>query len=371
MSCEVATGPGPDILGMLDMSVRRNGYGRQVGVVEAMSRRAARSGTISRGVHPRPRSSTKTGQTPKLSPASATTRWLRQGPHIGLASTREMTDDHRVAPALPGAAGAVGERSVNIRSASFRDLARIEQLYREATKDDDTVPRPGPRQPGPQAALLRLWQALTRRCRRWCRSRRTSPGDARRRGRRRKAWSGSCRLSRCRSPGGRGRSSTCARSRRRRTFRSRGAARRRVQPRPRAGRPARPRPASARPSAGRPSSSSTGTRSSGPSRSSIGTGAIAKPDTSARSTLIVPRAARTSARSTSCTCESRHPHRRFEGPSLKTWQVGVRARPRRRDRPRQRATPGRRASRCCRLGGDPSSERPHSRRALSMMVTRP
>ena len=49
-----------------------------------------------------------------------------------------------------------------IRSASFRDLARIEQLYREATEDERHGAQMTPDSPVPQATLLRLWQALTK-----------------------------------------------------------------------------------------------------------------------------------------------------------------------------------------------------------------
>jgi hypothetical protein len=51
---------------------------------------------------------------------------------------------------------------VIIRSASFRDLARIEQLYREATEDERHGAQMTPDSPVPQATLLRLWQALTK-----------------------------------------------------------------------------------------------------------------------------------------------------------------------------------------------------------------
>ena len=49
-----------------------------------------------------------------------------------------------------------------IRSASFRDLARIEQLYREATEDERHGAQMTPDSPVPEATLLRLWQALTK-----------------------------------------------------------------------------------------------------------------------------------------------------------------------------------------------------------------
>jgi hypothetical protein len=49
-----------------------------------------------------------------------------------------------------------------VRSASFRDLARIEQLYRDATQDDELGAQVSPDSPVPQATLLRLWHALTK-----------------------------------------------------------------------------------------------------------------------------------------------------------------------------------------------------------------
>jgi hypothetical protein len=49
---------------------------------------------------------------------------------------------------------------VNVRSASFRDLARVEQLYRDALAADESGPGPHPDSPVPQATLLRLWYAL-------------------------------------------------------------------------------------------------------------------------------------------------------------------------------------------------------------------
>jgi hypothetical protein len=51
---------------------------------------------------------------------------------------------------------------VIIRSASFRDLARIEQLYREATEDERHGAQMTLDSPVPEATLLRLWQALTK-----------------------------------------------------------------------------------------------------------------------------------------------------------------------------------------------------------------
>ncbi len=49
---------------------------------------------------------------------------------------------------------------MNVRSASFRDLARVEQLYRDALAADESGPGPHPDSPVPQATLLRLWYAL-------------------------------------------------------------------------------------------------------------------------------------------------------------------------------------------------------------------
>lgn len=48
------------------------------------------------------------------------------------------------------------------RSASFRDLARIEQLYREATAADSAGGQTSADSPVPQATLLRVWHALTK-----------------------------------------------------------------------------------------------------------------------------------------------------------------------------------------------------------------
>jgi hypothetical protein len=50
---------------------------------------------------------------------------------------------------------------VIVRSASFRDLARIEQLYRDATESDENGVQVSD-SPVPQATLLRLWHALTK-----------------------------------------------------------------------------------------------------------------------------------------------------------------------------------------------------------------
>ena len=51
---------------------------------------------------------------------------------------------------------------MNVRSASFRDLGRVEQLYREAQNADENGPGPHPDSPVPQATLLRLWHALSK-----------------------------------------------------------------------------------------------------------------------------------------------------------------------------------------------------------------
>jgi hypothetical protein len=51
---------------------------------------------------------------------------------------------------------------VNIRPASFRDLARIEQLYSEAASGDEQATQLSPDHPLPQATLLRLWYALSK-----------------------------------------------------------------------------------------------------------------------------------------------------------------------------------------------------------------
>jgi hypothetical protein len=50
---------------------------------------------------------------------------------------------------------------VNVRPASFRDLARVEQLYRESLASEEGGPEPQPDSPVPQATLLRLWYALS------------------------------------------------------------------------------------------------------------------------------------------------------------------------------------------------------------------
>jgi hypothetical protein len=51
---------------------------------------------------------------------------------------------------------------LNVRAASFRDLARVEQLYRDALAADESGPGPHPDSPVPQATLLRLWYALSK-----------------------------------------------------------------------------------------------------------------------------------------------------------------------------------------------------------------
>ena len=51
---------------------------------------------------------------------------------------------------------------MNIRAASFRDLAHIERLYSEAGSGDEQVPQLSPDHPVPQATLLRLWYALSK-----------------------------------------------------------------------------------------------------------------------------------------------------------------------------------------------------------------
>jgi len=51
---------------------------------------------------------------------------------------------------------------VNIRTASFRDLARIEQLYGDSLDDSLGVGQISSDNPVPRATLLRLWYALTK-----------------------------------------------------------------------------------------------------------------------------------------------------------------------------------------------------------------
>lgn len=51
---------------------------------------------------------------------------------------------------------------MNIRSASFRDLGRIEQLYRQAVQREDSTAQVSQDSPVPQATVLRVWHALTK-----------------------------------------------------------------------------------------------------------------------------------------------------------------------------------------------------------------
>ena len=51
---------------------------------------------------------------------------------------------------------------MNIRPASFRDLARIEEIYREAQDDDEVPHQIAPDYPVPQATLVRLWSAVSK-----------------------------------------------------------------------------------------------------------------------------------------------------------------------------------------------------------------
>ena len=51
---------------------------------------------------------------------------------------------------------------MNVRPASFRDLARIEQLYSEASSSDELTGQLLPDSPVPQATLLRLWYAISK-----------------------------------------------------------------------------------------------------------------------------------------------------------------------------------------------------------------
>jgi len=51
---------------------------------------------------------------------------------------------------------------VIVRSASFRDLARIEQLFRDATASESAGAQVSEDSPVPQATLLRVWHALTK-----------------------------------------------------------------------------------------------------------------------------------------------------------------------------------------------------------------
>ena len=76
MSREVLDGrPDQIALGVLDVSVRRNGYGRQVELFEAdLPVSLARSGAVSSRVHSRPAHRARPDPMPKLSPLSAITR---------------------------------------------------------------------------------------------------------------------------------------------------------------------------------------------------------------------------------------------------------------------------------------------------------
>lgn len=51
---------------------------------------------------------------------------------------------------------------MNIRTASFRDLGRIEQLYRESLLSGDLATQLRPECPVPQATLMRVWNAVTK-----------------------------------------------------------------------------------------------------------------------------------------------------------------------------------------------------------------
>ena len=51
---------------------------------------------------------------------------------------------------------------MNIRPASFRDLARIEEIYREAQSGDELATQIAADRPVPQATLLRLWYAVSK-----------------------------------------------------------------------------------------------------------------------------------------------------------------------------------------------------------------
>ena len=271
---------------------------------------------------------------PRLSPLSATTPVaVAQGPHIGLCFHPEMTDDPRLHQLfLERAAAALEvERGVIIRSASFRDLARIEQLYREATEDERHGAQMTPDSPVPQATLLRLWQALTKSLSSLVPITDVVGGDARRRGRQGRRGRLRAGPVAVRCVRGRGRSSTSA--------------------------PRRPRTATSRVRSCSTacatavssmacsactcacrltircsrSSSSTASRSSPPSRSSIATRRRPSPNRRCSPHSSVPRDGTTSAaiyllylRTTPSQVAA------VEGPSLKTWQGGVRAGARRR-----------------------------------------
>lgn len=51
---------------------------------------------------------------------------------------------------------------MNVRPASFRDLARIEQIHREAQSGAETATQMSPDHPVPEATLLRLWYAVSK-----------------------------------------------------------------------------------------------------------------------------------------------------------------------------------------------------------------
>lgn len=51
---------------------------------------------------------------------------------------------------------------MNIRPASFRDMGRIELLYRQAVQREDSAAQVSEDSPVPQATLLRVWHALTK-----------------------------------------------------------------------------------------------------------------------------------------------------------------------------------------------------------------
>ena len=51
---------------------------------------------------------------------------------------------------------------MNIRAASFRDMGRIELLYRQALDREDNTAQVSEDSPVPQATLLRVWHALTK-----------------------------------------------------------------------------------------------------------------------------------------------------------------------------------------------------------------
>lgn len=51
---------------------------------------------------------------------------------------------------------------MNIRAASFRDMGRIELLYRQAVEREDKAAQVSEDSPVPQATLLRIWHALTK-----------------------------------------------------------------------------------------------------------------------------------------------------------------------------------------------------------------